>query len=41
VMVKALTNLAPTPFASDFELTSKFDYLVVCVNVYEERDPLL
>lgn len=40
-MVKALTNLASAPFASDFELTSKFDYLVVCVNVYEEGDPLL
>ena len=35
VMVKALTSLAPVPFASDFELTSKFDYLVVCAGVYE------
>ena len=35
VMVKALTNLDPVPFSSDFEITSKFDYLVVCVGVYE------
>jgi hypothetical protein len=37
VMVKALTNLDPVPFSSDFEITSKFDYLVVCVGVYEEE----
>jgi hypothetical protein len=36
VMVKALTKLAPVPFASDFEITSKFDHLIICVDVYEE-----
>ena len=36
VMVKALTNMDPVPFSSDFEITSKFDYLVVCVGVYGE-----
>lgn len=36
VMVKALTNMVPVPFSTDFELTGKFDYLVVCVGVYEE-----
>ena len=34
VMVKALTNLDPVPFSSDFDITSKFGYLVVCVGVY-------
>ena len=36
VMVKALTKLDPVPFASDFEITSRFDYLVICVGVYED-----
>lgn len=36
VMVKPLSKLSPVSFTGDFELTNRFDYLVVCVDVYED-----
>jgi uncharacterized membrane protein YiaA len=36
VMIKALTDLVPVPFASDYEITEKFDHLLICVGVYNE-----
>lgn len=37
VMIKALSKSDAVPFASDFEITNRFDHLVICVDVYEEN----
>ena len=36
VMIKALTDLVSVPFASDYQITEKFDHLLICVGVYNE-----